>query len=159
MAGARTRTAGGAPQPDRGPEERGATAPGERPGELRAALAEHREEPEDAVEALGAPRPGRRPVRAHLEILEHAQRGEHLAALGHVRDAEPRAHVRRPPRDVLAAVLDPPARRQHAAADGLEQRRLARAVRPHDGDRKSTRLNSSHGYISYAVFCLKKQNT
>src|SRR2546429_5517683 len=25
-------------------------------------------------------------------------------------------------------------------------------------DRKSTRLNSSHGYISYAVFCLKKNN-
>src|SRR2546422_7583606 len=31
--------------------------------------------------------------------------------------------------------------------------RLARA----EGDRKSTRLNSSHGYISYAVFCLKKK--
>src|SRR2546422_11350767 len=29
-----------------------------------------------------------------------------------------------------------------------------RASRP---DRKSTRLNSSHGYISYAVFCLKKK--
>src|SRR2546422_8550652 len=29
----------------------------------------------------------------------------------------------------------------------------ARAAR----DRKSTRLNSSHGYISYAVFCLKKK--
>src|SRR2546422_6230214 len=31
---------------------------------------------------------------------------------------------------------------------------------PHNrfiGDRKSTRLNSSHGYISYAVFCLKKK--
>src|SRR5687768_17802743 len=27
------------------------------------------------------------------------------------------------------------------------------------GDRKSTRLNSSHGYISYAVFCLKKKIT
>src|SRR2546429_3778722 len=27
------------------------------------------------------------------------------------------------------------------------------------GDRKSTRLNSSHGYISYAVFCLKQKNT
>src|SRR5438128_3705365 len=26
------------------------------------------------------------------------------------------------------------------------------------GDRKSTRLNSSHGSISYAVFCLKKKN-
>src|SRR2546422_1252489 len=26
-----------------------------------------------------------------------------------------------------------------------------------DPDRKSTRLNSSHGYISYAVFCLKKK--
>src|SRR2546429_1019210 len=33
-------------------------------------------------------------------------------------------------------------------------------VRRGDGqniDRKSTRLNSSHGYISYAVFCLKKK--
>src|SRR3712207_8830929 len=30
-------------------------------------------------------------------------------------------------------------------------------VRP--GDRKSTRLNSSHANISYAVFCLKKKNT
>src|SRR2546429_7363416 len=29
---------------------------------------------------------------------------------------------------------------------------------PAYGDRKSTRLNSSHGYISYAVFCLKKNN-
>src|SRR2546429_3259188 len=31
--------------------------------------------------------------------------------------------------------------------------------RDHDSvrDRKSTRLNSSHGYISYAVFCLKKK--
>src|SRR2546422_5047141 len=28
---------------------------------------------------------------------------------------------------------------------------------PPGGDRKSTRLNSSHGYISYAVFCLKKK--
>src|SRR3712207_7035413 len=27
-----------------------------------------------------------------------------------------------------------------------------------DGDRKSTRLNSSHANISYAVFCLKKKN-
>src|SRR2546422_2621552 len=29
--------------------------------------------------------------------------------------------------------------------------------REHPRDRKSTRLNSSHGYISYAVFCLKKK--
>src|SRR2546429_2435574 len=29
--------------------------------------------------------------------------------------------------------------------------------RKESGDRKSTRLNSSHGYISYAVFCLKKK--
>src|SRR2546429_2619292 len=28
-----------------------------------------------------------------------------------------------------------------------------------EADRKSTRLNSSHGYISYAVFCLKKKKT
>src|SRR2546422_3839226 len=32
------------------------------------------------------------------------------------------------------------------------------ASRPNPlSDRKSTRLNSSHGYISYAVFCLKKK--
>src|SRR3712207_8952001 len=30
---------------------------------------------------------------------------------------------------------------------------------PADADRKSTRLNSSHANISYAVFCLKKKNT
>src|SRR3989449_6232870 len=29
----------------------------------------------------------------------------------------------------------------------------------YESDRKSTRLNSSHGYISYAVFCLKKKTT
>src|SRR2546429_7068585 len=37
----------------------------------------------------------------------------------------------------------------------LLMRRRDDAVR----DRKSTRLNSSHGYISYAVFCLKKKTT
>src|SRR2546422_1526259 len=31
------------------------------------------------------------------------------------------------------------------------------AIARQTGDRKSTRLNSSHGYISYAVFCLKKK--
>src|SRR2546429_6846471 len=36
---------------------------------------------------------------------------------------------------------------------------LAEYHRSRDPDRKSTRLNSSHGYISYAVFCLKKKKT
>src|SRR5205085_8727824 len=36
---------------------------------------------------------------------------------------------------------------------------LAPGIRPGlSGDRKSTRLNSSHSQISYAVFCLKKKN-
>src|SRR2546426_8148289 len=34
---------------------------------------------------------------------------------------------------------------------------LAARLRPAEGDRKSTRLNSSHLVISYAVFCLKKK--
>src|SRR2546429_5334695 len=38
--------------------------------------------------------------------------------------------------------------------DGRELRRYCRRWKI---DRKSTRLNSSHGYISYAVFCLKKK--
>src|ERR1041385_4246875 len=33
---------------------------------------------------------------------------------------------------------------------------LCNSLQPHLLDRKSTRLNSSHGYTSYAVFCLKK---
>src|SRR2546422_7245643 len=36
-------------------------------------------------------------------------------------------------------------------------RELAATMKPAPRDRKSTRLNSSHGYISYAVFCLKKK--
>src|SRR2546429_6311571 len=35
---------------------------------------------------------------------------------------------------------------------------VERAAKGGPADRKSTRLNSSHGYISYAVFCLKKKN-
>src|SRR2546422_6394796 len=37
------------------------------------------------------------------------------------------------------------------------QRRALSNDKEIDRDRKSTRLNSSHGYISYAVFCLKKK--
>src|SRR2546422_7234271 len=44
------------------------------------------------------------------------------------------------------------AHRRNAGEQELE--RLGRLL---EGDRKSTRLNSSHGYISYAVFCLKKK--
>src|SRR3712207_7111388 len=39
----------------------------------------------------------------------------------------------------------------------LEALSIAQAVKNSGGDRKSTRLNSSHANISYAVFCLKKK--
>src|SRR5207245_4853167 len=39
----------------------------------------------------------------------------------------------------------------------FESRRASALRRPSKRDRKSTRLNSSHGSISYAVFCLKKK--
>src|SRR2546428_1834569 len=39
-----------------------------------------------------------------------------------------------------------------------EERRAGDVVRAAEADRKSTRLNSSHDQISYAVFCLKKKN-
>src|SRR2546422_4341702 len=41
----------------------------------------------------------------------------------------------------------------------VDRERLGKGARRRDRDRKSTRLNSSHGYISYAVFCLKKKKT
>src|SRR2546422_5012645 len=46
-----------------------------------------------------------------------------------------------------------PGRRLRGAGDREPAQARLRAER----DRKSTRLNSSHGYISYAVFCLKKK--
>src|SRR2546429_6857191 len=47
-----------------------------------------------------------------------------------------------------------------AAGEGRsEAQPLNHPVNGRRQDRKSTRLNSSHGYISYAVFCLKKKRT
>src|SRR2546426_4503374 len=82
--------------------------------------------------------------------------------------------IRRPPRSTLFPYTT--LFRSHAQAARLEARGPERQVPParsrdrraggaagrdHDshqhGDRKSTRLNSSHLVISYAVFCLKKK--
>src|SRR2546429_6033733 len=82
--------------------------------------------------------------------------------------------IRRPPRSTLfpytTLFRSAMARKHYDASDdchehqqGCRRRRPAqpRAALLQDmeflwQDRKSTRLNSSHGYISYAVFCLKK---
>src|SRR5690348_17555424 len=80
----------------------------------------------------------------------------HAAAGGHVSMAmDGRSHglvqpvlQARPPRGLVADLR----RAVHALAVALD------ALRLHDLlDRKSTRLNSSHPSISYAVFCLKKK--
>src|SRR5688572_32708528 len=82
--------------------------------------------------------------------------------------------IRRPPRSTLFPYTTLFRSRDHAVlgmpgslapelterADVIEcDRRLAQAlvVGVHRPDRKSTRLNSSHSQISYAVFCLKKK--
>src|SRR3712207_3281958 len=44
------------------------------------------------------------------------------------------------------------------AGTGNQTAETAGAATGEEGDRKSTRLNSSHANISYAVFCLKKKN-
>src|SRR2546422_3275056 len=69
--------------------------------------------------------------------------------------------IRRPPRSTLfpyttlfRSVQDD--RACGRFVPGPEPPLSALSHRP-DRDRKSTRLNSSHGYISYAVFCLKKK--
>src|SRR2546430_3088872 len=73
--------------------------------------------------------------------------------------------IRRPPRSTLfpyttlfRSCPGPPVRGRHGDRDARAERRsqhvpLERTQR----DRKSTRLNSSHSQISYAVFCLKKK--
>src|SRR2546422_8625165 len=66
--------------------------------------------------------------------------------------------IRRPPRSTLFPYTTLFRSRAphpwHAGVLDAEQR--LRGGQPLE-DRKSTRLNSSHGYISYAVFCLKKK--
>src|SRR2546429_1200534 len=76
--------------------------------------------------------------------------------------------IRRPPRSTLfpyttlfRSAVPPPRSRDKCRGRGSYRRDRStdahRAPRSLVGDRKSTRLNSSHGYISYAVFCLKKK--
>src|SRR5215204_3712928 len=63
--------------------------------------------------------------------------------------------IRRPPRSTLfpyTTLFRSPSPGGHRG----RHRRPGRAP-PVEGDRKSTRLNSSHTVISYAVFCLKKK--
>src|SRR6266571_8424956 len=71
--------------------------------------------------------------------------------------------IRRPPRSTLFPYTtlfrsgrDPTRPRSNAAADRRPRARRG-SPRASRRDRKSTRLNSSHMSISYAVFCLKKK--
>src|SRR3989449_11256035 len=93
-------------------------------------------------------------VKAHRV----AQRRE--TAVVHVRRGA--RHVAQPrDAEAHAAVGDPAVGDQRAgmasAAVALADEDPQAALRRERIDRKSTRLNSSHGYISYAVFCLKKK--
>src|SRR5438132_13551526 len=75
--------------------------------------------------------------------------------------------IRRPPRSTLfpytTLFRSHPVHRRQCLGRYLDQRRQHHADLQHvepdqrDVDRKSTRLNSSHTVISYAVFCLKKK--
>src|SRR3989454_6406658 len=66
---------------------------------------------------------------------------------------------RRAPPESLACVLGRRAEGDHARAEheGRHPQQVRRRERRVAQDRKSTRLNSSHLVISYAVFCLKKK--
>src|SRR3982751_1684526 len=67
--------------------------------------------------------------------------------------------IRRPPRFTLFPYTTL-FRSAEAADQGAHgQRGVGRHEDGAAADRKSTRLNSSHDQISYAVFCLKKKNT
>src|SRR2546427_3234168 len=57
----------------------------------------------------------------------------------------------------LVRIEDAPLARAEIVLSALPHGVSARYVQEARGDRKSTRLNSSHSQISYAVFCLKKK--
>src|SRR2546421_457506 len=72
-------------------------------------------------------------------------------------DADERAYGARVAPNVERLDAEFARRQRSPAGDHAHGRRLARAVDEISLDRKSTRLNSSHDQISYAVFCLKKK--
>src|SRR5256885_12795660 len=92
-------------------------------------------------------RPPRSTLFPYTTLFRSAAAIRHRA-LGPVRQLRPRLPFARPA--VLAPVL-----RQDPARAARVLRGRGPVPRP---DRKSTRLNSSHLVISYAVFCLKKKN-
>src|SRR5438270_6545361 len=63
--------------------------------------------------------------------------------------------IRRPPRSTLFPYTT--LFRSRGGTQQCAEPRHPRAAEEHRRDRKSTRLNSSHSQISYAVFCLKKK--
>src|SRR2546429_6694165 len=68
--------------------------------------------------------------------------------------------IRRPPRSTLfpyTTLFRSLAGEERGVMEREVLRHRADLEEHHQVDRKSTRLNSSHGYISYAVFCLKKK--
>src|SRR2546429_6666445 len=65
--------------------------------------------------------------------------------------------IRRPPRSTLFPYTTLFRSRLSQIYESLEISRRGEDGWRTTEDRKSTRLNSSHGYISYAVFCLKKK--
>src|SRR2546430_11561430 len=71
--------------------------------------------------------------------------------------------IRRPPRSTLFPYTTLFRSRRHPSRHEAGEHPALRARRGKGRrlwrDRKSTRLNSSHSQISYAVFCLKKKNT
>src|SRR5215216_1728073 len=66
--------------------------------------------------------------------------------------------IRRPPRSTLFPYTTLFRSRAPRCAPGHRPRHVGHRRPDRDRDRKSTRLNSSHQIISYAVFCLKKKN-
>src|SRR5437588_7956562 len=67
--------------------------------------------------------------------------------------------IRRPPRSTLFPYTTLFRSRRRSSGNRHERRRCESEMQSHTVgvDRKSTRLNSSHTVISYAVFCLKKK--
>src|SRR2546422_7726184 len=68
--------------------------------------------------------------------------------------------IRRPPRSTLfpyTTLFRSPCHCPIVLGKATKRERSGTISWRPERDRKSTRLNSSHGYISYAVFCLKKK--
>ena len=119
------------------PSRRSSPCASERPARRRSAASPSAVEQRGGT-LRGAPRARADTERSDLDVLAHRERAERVAVLKRPGETVPAAPVRRPARDLALAELDRALVGVVEAAEDVDERRLAGAVRPDQADDLAT---------------------